>query len=402
MVAFVRDGPGHASVSSRRRVARSPRASPASALLTSAERRVPWGFAMEAATPLRQPRVHVLMGRVIVENVVVDDPATASFLDRRIDAGEDATSVVIDAIEIGARVLEREQARSTRSSCATSSRRSRARWRPRSPTRRASWPSSSAAKVDEVFGAENGHLAKELPRLFGDGSSAAVQHQLRQMMLEQSARMREDLLRQFSSADGSNPLADFKAAHLRAARDAATRQEAQLEAMREQMVALKLELQRLQVGAREGARRSPPRWRARRPRAARTRRRWPRPSTRSRAARATTARRSATSRGAGGRKGDVVVDIDGCAGAAARAGSSSRPRTRASRARRRWPSSRRRWRSASADYGVWVVPSEDRLPARAHGAARGRRGQALRRLSTPRRVAAGAWRSPTRWPARGC
>ena len=42
-------------------------------------------------------------------------------------------------------------------------------------------------------------------------------------MTEQSARMREDLLRQFSSADGSNPLADFKAAHLRAARDAASR-----------------------------------------------------------------------------------------------------------------------------------------------------------------------------------
>ena len=35
---------------------------------------------VEAATPLRQPRVHVLMGRVIVENVVVDDPSTAAFL----------------------------------------------------------------------------------------------------------------------------------------------------------------------------------------------------------------------------------------------------------------------------------------------------------------------------------
>ncbi len=45
---------------------------------------------VEAATPLRQPRVHVLMGRVIVDNVVVDDPATASFLDRRIEAGDDA------------------------------------------------------------------------------------------------------------------------------------------------------------------------------------------------------------------------------------------------------------------------------------------------------------------------
>ena len=94
------------------------------------------------------------------------------------------------------------------------------RWRAHSRTRRASSPSSSGAKVDEVFGEEDGHLAKELRRLFGDESTAAVQHQLRQVMLEQSARMREDLLRQFSSADGSNPLADFKAAHLRATRDA--------------------------------------------------------------------------------------------------------------------------------------------------------------------------------------
>src|SRR4051794_41156725 len=65
---------------------------------------------MEAATPLRHPRVHVLMGRVIVDNVVVDDPATAAFVARRTDAGEDAVEVVTDAIEVGARVLEREQA----------------------------------------------------------------------------------------------------------------------------------------------------------------------------------------------------------------------------------------------------------------------------------------------------
>ena len=137
------------------------------------------------------------------------------------------------------------RARSTPSSSATSSRRSPARSRPRSPTRRASSRSSSGPRSTRSSGAEDGHLAKELKRLFGDDSTAAVQHQLRQIMQDQSARMREDLLRQFSSADGSNPLADFKAAHLRSAREAATRQESQLEGMREQMVALKLELQSL-------------------------------------------------------------------------------------------------------------------------------------------------------------
>ena len=51
------------------------------------------------------------MGRVIVDNVVVDDPATAAFVARRIDAGETIpVAVVTDALEIGARVLEREQA----------------------------------------------------------------------------------------------------------------------------------------------------------------------------------------------------------------------------------------------------------------------------------------------------
>ena len=41
-----------------------------------------------AATPLRQQRVHVLMGRVLVENLVVDDPAAAAFVRTRLEAGD--------------------------------------------------------------------------------------------------------------------------------------------------------------------------------------------------------------------------------------------------------------------------------------------------------------------------
>ena len=154
------------------------------------------------------------MGRVIVENVVVDDPATAAFVDRRIEAGENPVRVVEDAIEVGARVLEREQnaldAEFVRNEFEKVTREVEGAFTDKARV----VAEFFGAKVDEVFGAEDGVLAKELQRLFGDGSTAAVQHQLRQIMLEQSARMREDLLRQFSSADGSNPLADFKAAHL--------------------------------------------------------------------------------------------------------------------------------------------------------------------------------------------
>ena len=192
------------------------------------------------------------MGRVIVENVVVDDPATAAFLDDRLEAGENPVRVVSDAIEVGARVLAREQnaigTEFVRNEFEKVSREVESAFTDKARV----VAEFFGTKVDEVFGPEDGHLAKELQRLFGEGSTAAVQHQLRQVMLEQSARMREDLLRQFSSADGSNPLADFKAAHLRAAREAASRQEVQLEAMREQMVALKLELAGLR-GEREKA-----------------------------------------------------------------------------------------------------------------------------------------------------
>src|ERR671932_1937244 len=68
---------------------------------------------MEAATALRPTRVHSLVGRLIVENLVVDDAVAAELVRAREDAGEEPARVVADAIEIGARVLDREQAGAT-------------------------------------------------------------------------------------------------------------------------------------------------------------------------------------------------------------------------------------------------------------------------------------------------
>jgi hypothetical protein len=65
---------------------------------------------MEAATPLRQTRVHTLLGRVIIDHLVVDDPVAAELVRDRADAGEDPSRLVTDALEIGARVISREQA----------------------------------------------------------------------------------------------------------------------------------------------------------------------------------------------------------------------------------------------------------------------------------------------------
>ena len=84
-----------------------------------------------------------------------------------------------DAIEVGARVLEREQAavdaEFVRNEFEKVSREVESAFTDKARV----VAEFFGTKVDEVFGEENGHLAKELQRLFGEDSTAAVQHQLR-------------------------------------------------------------------------------------------------------------------------------------------------------------------------------------------------------------------------------
>src|SRR4051794_22792818 len=317
---------------------------------------------MEAATPLRHPRVLTLVGRVLIENVWVDDAVAAELVRERTDAGDDPVRVISDAVEIGARVLSREQAaidaEFVRNEFEKVSREVETAFTDKARV----VAEFFGTKVDEVFGPESGHLVKELERHFGDGSSTAVQHQLRQVMTEVAGRMREDLLKQFSSADGSNPLADFKAAHLRAAHAAAEAQQRQLAAMTEQMTALQIELQKLQAGRdkRVGVAAEHDRSTAK-----------GRPYEEAvveaidaiAAAQGDDCDAVGDVTGVGGRKGDVLVGIDGCNGPARarivfEAKHSQVPRKRALAELDEAMAQR------DAAYGVWVVPAEDKLPAR--------------------------------------
>ena len=62
-----------------------------------------------AATPLRHPRITVLANRVLVDGLSIDDPTVVELVRARVEAGDDPAVVVADALEIGARVLNREQ-----------------------------------------------------------------------------------------------------------------------------------------------------------------------------------------------------------------------------------------------------------------------------------------------------
>jgi hypothetical protein len=187
---------------------------------------------MEAATPLRKPHVRTVGDRLAVDGLVVADDCAVRLVRQREEAGEDPVAVVEDAIEIGARVLVREQTGAN-----------------------VEFVKSEFDKVSREVEAAfverartvGDELGKALEQHFSDGSSTAVQHRVKELVAEVMTRSREDLLRQFSATDGSNPLADFRERTVAVLRSAEERQDRNLRDLHEKMGALEKELQALQA-----------------------------------------------------------------------------------------------------------------------------------------------------------
>ena len=202
---------------------------------------------MEAATQLRPTRVHALVGRLIVENLVVDDPCAADVVRERMQAGEDPARVVADAIEIGARVLDREQAGATvevlRADLEKASREVEQRLGETSEQ----VVGELRTRLEEAFGADQGHVTQVLNRHFGADSSGAVQHQVRAAVAELLNESRERMFKQFSSAEESNPLAAFQRHAVAAIRQSSDQQHAHLREMNERLGSLQLEVAKLQA-----------------------------------------------------------------------------------------------------------------------------------------------------------
>ncbi|MGI8781396.1 MAG: hypothetical protein ACR2L8_14755 [Solirubrobacteraceae bacterium] len=317
---------------------------------------------MEAATPLRSPRVSVFGDVVVADALAVRDRCAVELVRERSEVGADPAEVLVDAIEIGARVLSREQAEVNADFVRTEFEKVSREVEGAFTEKARTVAEFLGKRVDDVFAPENGHLAKELERLFGAESAVAVQHQLRTVMAEQSAQMRADLLKQFSSADAHNPLADFKAGTMAAMRRAAEQQDTNLKTLNEQIAGLKHEVSKLQAErekqlevaaehARSTAKGRPYEEAVFEAVDAIAR------------ARGDDADAVGDLAGGGGRKGDVLVGVDGCAGPARarivfEAKHAYVPKNKAVAELDAAMEQR------DADYGVWVVPSEDLLPGR--------------------------------------
>ena len=200
---------------------------------------------MEAATPLRKPSVRAIGDSVVIEALTVEDETAARLVREREEAGKDPAASVADAIEIGARVLDREQTGANADFV-------KAEFEKVSREVERAFGESArgvAERLDSqlggVFDPESGHLAKALERHFSDGSSVAVQNRVKELVADVMARSREDLLKQFSAADGQNPLADFKAATIAALNRGHETQNENMRAMLEKVAALEVEVTKL-------------------------------------------------------------------------------------------------------------------------------------------------------------
>jgi hypothetical protein len=317
---------------------------------------------MEAATPLRPTRVHALVGRLIVENVVVDDPVAADLVGRAIEAGEDPARVVADAIEIGARVLDREQAGSSVEILRADLEKASRDVEERLGATSEQVVTELRTRLEEAFGPEQGHVTRVLQRHFGAESSSAVQHQVKAAVGELLNESRERLFRQFSSAEESNPLAAFQRHAVAAIRQSSDQQHAHLREMNQRIGSLQLEIAKLQAEREKALEVA-----AEHDRSTAKGRPYEEAVFDAIDAIAGGAGDDCDAvgdlQGVGGRKGDVLVAIDGCSGSARGRivfeAKNSRVAKKAALAELDEAMAQR-----DAAYGVWVVPSEEQLPAR--------------------------------------
>ncbi len=201
---------------------------------------------MEAATQLRLALVRTFGDRLLIDGVQITDECAVRLARERERSGEDATKLVVDAIGIGARVLDREQAGANAEFVRAEFERAARELETEFVDRARRVAERLDAKVDEAFGADDGQVARVMARHFGEESSGAVQNQVRAIVVEVMANSRAELVRQFSSADASNPLSDFKSMAARMMGEAAERQAQQLTAMTSRLEDMRLQISTLQ------------------------------------------------------------------------------------------------------------------------------------------------------------
>lgn len=170
--------------------------------------------------------VRALDDRVEIEHLVVTDERAAQLVRDRQKAGQEPARTVANAIEIGARVLDREDSTAEVDFVRAEFERQAGALRDRLTKSLEEGDQQLAERISKAFDAEDGSVPREF------------QETLRRALEEQ----RGALLKQFSAEDGANPLTDFKGGVVRALKELGGRYQAESEANRERIEQLTREI----------------------------------------------------------------------------------------------------------------------------------------------------------------
>jgi len=196
-----------------------------------------------APTPLHQPTVRAVGDRLVVDALIVEDPTAV----RLATEAPDAARVLLDAIEVGARILDREQVGANADFVKAEFEKAARDLDAEFVDRARRVAERLDQRLDEAFGPEHGVVAAALRRHFGDESTEAVQHKVRDVVREMTGQLREDLRKQLASDGDDNPLATFHRVQLAVAKQVGEQHAVQLNAVREQVEAMRLEVERLRA-----------------------------------------------------------------------------------------------------------------------------------------------------------
>lgn len=299
---------------------------------------------MEAAIPLNLPQVHSLSDRLTIERLQVRDEAAI----RLAYESEDPVATVTQMIAIGARVLDRETAGAQAEAMRLELEKASAEAR-----------HTLGSTTERV----TGEMVAKLVELFGSGESpGAVPQRIDQIVGRSMMSAREELVRHLTS--DQSPLVQMGRATAEVDRERHEQHQREFKTLRDELAAVKLQLERARAAEQMEA------------------------AVAAEAERGTAKGRTyeeavfdavqAIARGRGddcdaigdtvgdgGRKGDVLVSVEGASGPArGRIVFEAKDRQLSKNAA--LEELDRALEQRTADYAVLVVPSADELPARCH------------------------------------
>jgi hypothetical protein len=176
--------------------------------------------------PLTGGRVELRGSAVVIEDLLIEDRTLVQLVERRLEREIAALETVTDALEIGARVLDREatgaEVEAIRHELERASSEAEHAFSERArqiaeglEQQFERFLGEDGGAMSKVLDAHADELAELVTRHFGGDRNTAVQHQVKELVTSSLRDSRQELLRQFSAEDGHNPLADFKAAVVR-------------------------------------------------------------------------------------------------------------------------------------------------------------------------------------------